>query len=109
LYPRLLPHAALNVTHFGWLIYFGSCAHWLGVLAALIGEADGARAHFEAALDMNTRMGARPAQHRTEFEYAKLLMATEPPRARELLRSARSGAERIGMLGLSAEANALLG
>ena len=108
LYPRLLPHAARNVAHLGWWIYFGSCAHWLGVLAALLDEPDRARAHFEAALEMNARLGARPALLRTQLEYARFLSASDAPRARALLRATGSAAEQLGMIGLAAEAQALL-
>jgi tetratricopeptide (TPR) repeat protein len=74
IYPRLLPHAALNVAHPEMMVYFGSCAHWLGELAELLGKRQAAFEHFERALAMNTRLGSLPAIARTSIAYARLLM-----------------------------------
>jgi tetratricopeptide (TPR) repeat protein len=119
LYPRLLPHAACNVVHLDWLMYFGSCAHFLGLLAALLGERAAAIEHFEAALEMNARLGARPFVARTALAYARLLYdagCADDPRATSpdarsasaLAREAAAIAEEIGMQGLAREARALV-
>jgi hypothetical protein len=108
LYPRLLPHAALNVAHLEMLVYFGCCAHWLGTLGALLGEPRAAE-HFETALTMNAKLGARPALARTAFEYARLLLdrARNDARGRELLAQAESLASSLGMADLLQSARRL--
>jgi DNA-binding NarL/FixJ family response regulator len=40
---------------------------------------DEAQRHFAAALVMNARMGAKPALARTQYAYAKMLLAREQP------------------------------
>jgi DNA-binding winged helix-turn-helix (wHTH) protein/tetratricopeptide (TPR) repeat protein len=119
LYPRLLPHAALNVVHYEWLIYFGSAAHWLGQLAAVLGQDEAATAHFEAALAANARLGARAALARTSVAYARTLLARSAAsadeaaqhaalaRSRALLRDAGSLADELGMASLAREAREL--
>jgi DNA-binding winged helix-turn-helix (wHTH) protein len=107
LYPRLLPHAALNVAHLEMLVYFGCCAHWLGTLGALLGDPRAAE-HFETALAMNERLGARPALARTSFEYARLLLdGGNAARGRELLAQAESLAAELGMADLLQSARRL--
>ena len=43
------------------------------MLAATLGEFDKAEAHFEHALEMNQRIGARPSLAHAKAEYALLL------------------------------------
>lgn len=111
LYPYLAPHAHLNVTHFDWWVYFGSCAHWLGRLAALLGDSGDAALHFEAALAQNTKLSAPPAVARTSLAYAQLLLAGSRPDARayrtrgaQLCREADTTARALGMRNLAREA-----
>ena len=54
-------------------VCYGAASRYLGMLAATLGEFDRAEAHFEHALDMNARMGARPWLAHTKAEYALLL------------------------------------
>ena len=115
IYQRLLPHAALNVAHLEWWVYFGSCAHWLGLLAALLGEPKTAAAHFETALETNASLGARPALARTSLAYARVLLRSSQslPRpvaahARTLLRDAVALAEALEMRPLLREAQQLV-
>ena len=114
LYPRLLPSAALNAAHFELWVYLGSCAHWLGLLAALLGEPKLAATHFETALEFNASMGARPALARTSLAYARTLLhsGNALPRsvaahARSLLREATTLAEQLEMRGVLREAQQL--
>jgi len=114
LYPLLAPHAQLNVTHFDWWVYFGSCAHWLGRLAALLGDAERAAIHFETALAQNAKLGAQPALARTTLAYAQLLLTDTRPslraqRARgvQLRREAEAIARALGMSNLVRDAVAL--
>jgi len=93
------------------LVYLGSCAHWLGLLAAMLGRRDVASAHFEAALEMNARLGARPALGRTCYAYGRMLLRRDaddsaaPSRAqvnhgRTLIREAVTHATEARMQGL---------
>jgi tetratricopeptide (TPR) repeat protein len=85
----------------------GSAEAYLGLLAATAGDADGAERHFEAALAMNARMGARPALARTQQWCAQLLAergrAGDRERAARLLAEAREIAEACGMAALQLE------
>jgi DNA-binding winged helix-turn-helix (wHTH) protein/tetratricopeptide (TPR) repeat protein len=112
LYPRLLPLVTLNVTHPEMMVYFGSCALWLGMLAELLGDRAVALAHFEAALAMNTRLGARPATARTELAYARTLLhrghVEDRERARSLLGQALEKAAQLRMPWIAEEARKLL-
>jgi DNA-binding winged helix-turn-helix (wHTH) protein len=114
IYPHLAPHAELNVTHFDWWVYFGSCAHWLGRLAALCGDTERAAAHFEVALAQNAKLGAQPALARSALAYAQLLLAGGGPLLRaqrgrgiQLRREAEAIARALGMNNLAREAVAL--
>jgi hypothetical protein len=114
LYPLLLPHAALNVVHFEWLVYLGSAAHWLGLLAELLGDRDAATSHFEAALERNARLGARPALAGTSLAYGRMLVrggvaapSTAAARGHSLLRDAALLADALGMAALVHQAQQL--
>lgn len=71
-----------------------------------------ARAHFDAALEFNSKIGALPAVARTQYEYARMLLkcAREGDRdhAHQLLAAAHEIAERLGMKKISENAQALL-
>jgi tetratricopeptide (TPR) repeat protein len=115
LYPRLAPYAALNAAHFEWWVYLGSCAHWLGLLAASLGEPKLAAMHFETALELNASLGARPALARTSLAYARTLLRSGGglPRsvaahARSLLRDATALAEQLEMRALLRDAQQLV-
>jgi tetratricopeptide (TPR) repeat protein len=118
LYPRLLPHASLNVTHFEMLVYLGCCAHWLGVLAGLLGKREAAVAHFETALEMNASLGARLPLARTSYEYGRMLLrrdasgaqvsTADAMHARALLHDAAALAGEMRMRKLLHDAQALL-
>src|SRR4029453_2301957 len=77
----------------------------LPLLAATAGDVDGMFRHFEAALEMNHRMGARPALANTQHELARCLLAVDRPgdreRAQSLLAAAREAADACGLLRLS--------
>ena len=105
LYDELLPVADLNAIG-NFELARGSVARPLGVLAGLLGrQADGER-HFQAALETNARMGARPWLARTQHEYAVLLQARDAPgdraHAAELLGTALETARALGMTTLAA-------
>jgi DNA-binding SARP family transcriptional activator/tetratricopeptide (TPR) repeat protein len=100
LYEPLAPWAALNVADHPEGIR-GSLARYLGMLAATMKRWVEAERHFEDALAMNARMGARPWLAHTRFDYASMLLARDAPGDREraggLLGEAISIYEELGM------------
>jgi tetratricopeptide (TPR) repeat protein len=107
LYAQLLPYrarCALVPMSFNG----GSLERSLGLLAGTAGRHEEAAAHFEAALVVNQRIGARPWVAHTEHEYARLLVArgraTDRARAVELLHCAVEAAKALGMTALLARA-----
>jgi hypothetical protein len=87
LHERLAPHDGLNVDTEE--VSAGAVSRYLGLLAATAGRLDQAASHFEDALAMNQRMGARPWTARTQHDYAHMLLARnkaeDSHRGRELL------------------------
>ena len=80
----------------------GSVARSLANLAATLERWEVAEHHFEGALEMNERIGARPLLARTQFELARMLRVRGAPtgdeRAGELERVAREAAEELGLV-----------
>jgi DNA-binding winged helix-turn-helix (wHTH) protein/tetratricopeptide (TPR) repeat protein len=105
LYGLLLPYARLNAVHDLLRTDRGAVAHYLGVLAAVLDRPEEAAVHFESALEMNARMGARAYLARSGAEYAALLLrrggAGDRARARELRDAAQRSADELGLHGLS--------
>jgi hypothetical protein len=95
----------------------GSVSGGLGLLAATMGRWDEATRHFEDAIAMNTRMGARPWVARAQHDYAAMRLTRDAPedrqKARELLALAlrRSGTSKqlSGTAGLDARRPGTLG
>lgn len=83
----------------------GSLGHPAGVLAACMQRWEDAERHFEHAVAMNDRLGARPAAVRTRRAYAAMLLDRntpgDPPRAAALITAALAETEHLDM---SAEA-----
>jgi len=79
----------------------GSIAFWGGLLAACLGRCDDAERHFDDALAMNERLGARPCVVRIRRAWASMLLernaADDAARARELIAAGRAEAETLGM------------
>jgi hypothetical protein len=76
----------------------GSVDHFLGLAAATMGDDQRAANHFDAALEHNRAMGARPALALTQLHYARLLARRdEAARARSLLTEARTVFMELGM------------
>jgi predicted ATPase/DNA-binding SARP family transcriptional activator len=100
LYQRLLPYASRNACTADY-IATGSVSRNLGLLAAVLSRWDDAEQHFELALTMNQRMGARPWVAHTQEDYARMLLARDGPgdseRAGMLLKQAVSGYRELGM------------
>jgi DNA-binding SARP family transcriptional activator len=109
-YDALFPHASLNAVAVAE-VGLGSASRALGVLAGMLGRFEDAVAHFDEALRMNARMGARPALAHTDHAYARLLAASAGPedqaRAQELAGRALEGYRDLGMDTFAAEAEEL--
>ena len=100
LYELLSPYAdrnALSVPD----VSTGSVSRSLGALAASMGRWEEATRHFEDALSMNARMGARPWLARTQHDYAGMLLNRNAPHdqenARQLLALALETYRALGM------------
>jgi hypothetical protein len=110
LYRGLLPFAGRNMG-LGPNALFGPASHWLGLLAAMLGQSADAVQHFEAALEESTRMQGPAWLAAIEYDYAHTLFlhggAAEVERAAILAASAAAAAERLGMGPLLARAEAL--
>jgi DNA-binding SARP family transcriptional activator len=100
LYKQLVPWAALNTADVGEGIR-GSVSRYLGLLAATARRWQDAKRHFDDALALNTRMGARPWVAYTQNDYAQMLLARDGPddreRARDLIDAARAAFRELGM------------
>jgi DNA-binding SARP family transcriptional activator len=110
LYRLLHPWAALNAVDQAEGIR-GSVARYLGLLATTTQRWDEAEVHFEDALAMNARMGARPWLAHTANDYARMLHARnsrgDRERAQALLGGALETYDELGMDKYAAAATAL--
>jgi tetratricopeptide (TPR) repeat protein len=90
----------------------GSISRGLGILAATMSRWDAAARHFDAALEMNAEMGARPWLAHTQYDYGRMLLARGQPGdrqwAEELLAAANASARELEMFALSAKISALV-
>jgi class 3 adenylate cyclase len=101
LYELLRPYARRNVVTGTGVVCSGSASRTLGRLAALMHQWDEAERHFEDALEMHVRMGARPFLAHTQAEYAEMLVQRDRPgdrqKALRLLAEALLIAQEVGM------------
>jgi tetratricopeptide (TPR) repeat protein len=102
LYRLLSPYADFAVV--AEVSCFGAASRYLGQLAATMRRWQASEAHFDQALAMNARMGAKPWLARTQYHYAQMLLARCAPRDRErarmLLEDASTSARQLGMRSL---------
>jgi tetratricopeptide (TPR) repeat protein len=105
----LTPYAEYNA-QIGLAVAVGPVHRFLGLLAAVLGDADAAIDHFHRALDWSARNRAVTAEAHVQCELGELLLRHEAPpeRACELLRCSRDTAARLGMKPLKERAEALL-
>ena len=107
IYRRLLPYSDRVAFSYAQ-ISLGSVSRCLGILAAMAERWQDAERHFEAALEMNRRIGARSWLAHTQVDYARMLSARaeagDPERALELARRALDGHRNLGMESYAAEA-----
>ncbi len=111
LYDLLLPHAGINVYVGAPVICSGSASRYLGLLAATMSRWEDAERHFQDALQMHEKMGARPWVARTQHQYADMLLRRDEPGDREkaldLLGQTLDTAQELGMKALVEKALAL--
>jgi len=107
LYGLLAPYALYNTPN-SLLLYEGSASYPLALLAALLGRAERAEEHFQEALAMNERLGARPQIARLGYAYARWLAGRQrSARARSEAAQAAHLAGALGMTWLEARAREL--
>jgi tetratricopeptide (TPR) repeat protein len=119
LYAHLLPHADLVIVAGISSACAGSVRRPLGVLAATLERWDEAVDHFERALAVHRRLASPPFVARTQLEYAAALLAARDADARDrddslhaahaLLGNALTTARALGMAGVAARAETLMG
>jgi DNA-binding SARP family transcriptional activator len=82
-------------------ISLGPVSRFLGLLASATGRWDDAVRHFRAALQLSSRIGARPSLARTQEDYARMLLERGQPgdvaRACELIDEALAAYRELGM------------
>jgi DNA-binding NarL/FixJ family response regulator len=112
LYQLLLPYAGRNVVIGHVIACYGAASRYLGMLAATMARWEEAEQHFEAALVMNVRMGARPWLAHTQHQYGVMLLTRSQPgdgeKAISLLAEAQMTAGELGMRALEERLMALL-
>jgi len=110
LYEAVLPYAGRNPI-LGPLTNESAVSRQLGVLATVTQRWGDAEQHFEDALAMNTRMGARPGTAWTRYQYADMLLRRDGDgdrkKALSLLAEALDSAQELGMKLLTQRALAL--
>jgi eukaryotic-like serine/threonine-protein kinase len=111
IYELMLPYAERN-TMIGWTeVCYGSASRYLGNLAALMQRYDDAQRHYEAAISMNAKIGARGWLAHSQHEYAAMLIERgkdeDRARALELNDQALASAELLGLTALQEQARAL--
>ncbi len=84
----------------------GAVDRYLGMLATTLRRLDDAERHFEDAIRLSERMGARPWAAHTQADFAEVLVLRDGPgdraRAGALFRAARTTAQHLGMTALEA-------
>jgi hypothetical protein len=104
----LEPYAATGIVWAGAAAFFGSAAHWLGMLTTTLGRHQQAGQYLATAMAFHQRLGAAPWVARTHVEQARLLLATDGhDRALELLAAAGKITKRYGMSTLAADISSL--
>ena len=110
-YPELAAYTGSNVMIGHLVACYGAMDRYLGSAAAVLGEWDLAEEHFQAALALNTRLGARTWLAHTAYGYARMLLARGGPddraHARAQLGVAIGLAQAIGMPALLRRATEL--
>jgi DNA-binding CsgD family transcriptional regulator/tetratricopeptide (TPR) repeat protein len=107
-YPELAPLGGTNVMIGHGVACYGAADRYLGMLAATLGDVDGATRHFEVALQLNRQLGASTWLAHTAYEYGRLLVGRgDTKRGEPLLVEAAALAETVGLPTLLARVRAL--
>ena len=111
LYELLLPYDGRTVVVGGATACYGASGRYLGMLATIMSDWPTAERHFEGALELDARMGARPWLAHGQCEYAAMLLArgrgADRQRALVLLDQALAAAQEMGMAYLVQKVTAL--
>jgi len=83
LYTLLAPYEGKTITAGVTTVCLGAAGRFLGLLATLTENWRAAEDHFEAALDLDERMGARPWLAHSQHAYAQMLRQRGGPGDRE--------------------------
>jgi class 3 adenylate cyclase/tetratricopeptide (TPR) repeat protein len=112
LYQILIPFAGRNVVVGNATACYGALSRYLGALAATLERWDDASRHFEDAIAMNARMGARPWLAHTQEQYATMLLARrqsgDRDKAAALLDVALATTRELGMRALEERVTAAI-
>ena len=103
LYDELIPFRGHNLMA-GMTICFGPADRLLGGLAALLGRAQEAEEHFRVALELAERSASPLWTAEVQYDWATVLTAHEPERAREIGEQAIATAKQHGIGRLLARA-----
>ena len=108
LYTLLLPYASFNAVDVPEGMR-GSVSRYLGLLTTTLKRFDHAQSHFEDAIAVNERMGARPWLAHTQHDYARMLLDRDAPgdreRAPQFLDQALATYRELGMESYAAKAS----
>ncbi len=111
LYGHLVAYDGLNAFARHSLFSMGAIGHYLGLLAAAMGDFDRADEHFAQALEQNEGWGFTPAAAYTCYEWARALIQRgdehDRERALNLLNEAHATARKLGMVRLQQLTGAL--
>ncbi|WP_418058210.1 ATP-binding protein [Pimelobacter simplex] len=88
--------------------FVGSADCWLGLFARTYGDRSRAAEHFRTAIEVDDRMGARPAAAVDRLELADLLAAAHPAEAHDLARTAAAELAALDLPGPLRRATALI-
>lgn len=113
LYDELLPSEGHNLVFSEGVVCAGPASYYLGILAATFGGLPAAERHYRDAIAFGERSGGRPWFGLANAAYAEMLFARRGPgdrkQALELVAEALTAARELGMAGLQAKAERLLG
>lgn len=108
LYDLLVPWADRVATSYSEACT-GSVARYLGLLAWTSSRVEEATRHFEDAIVMNERIGARPWLAQTQEDYARMLLESDRTLSRGLLEQSAATYAALGMRSQAERASALRG
>jgi len=112
LYRMLSPFDGHTVVAGACVGCYGAMSRFLGLLATTMKRWSDAERHFQDALEMNARMGARVWVAHTQHDYATMFVARGQPgdgkQALALLEAALATSRELGMRGLEERGAALM-